>query len=64
MKATNLILAVMCVALASATALADDGYVAPPADGGSTLARVAALVLVVGAIAAIAFKNTKRTHLD
>ena len=65
MKTTRLITAIVCVATSAAATLADDGYAEdiPNADG-TMLISVLIVALAVAGIAALAFKNPKRTHLD
>ncbi len=53
--------AVICL---SRVALAADGYEAPELEGKTDWPAVGILVLAVIAIAAAAFKNAHRTHLD
>ena len=65
MKATRLIIAIACAAAAAGPALADDGY-SKQMPGGDFSPWFCILIIAVaaGAIAAAAFKNAKRTHLD
>ena len=64
MKATTFIVTGLCVLLLAMTALAGDGYSPDARRDASSWKPIAAAVLAMAAVGVVAFKKSKRTHLD
>ena len=64
MKTRTYLWVIAAAAWASSLAMADDGFKAPELKGAADWISIGVAALAVLGIAAAAFKNARRTHLD